>query len=295
MTILLLFDRLNWSQFKPKYYKPSTIISKSFEEEKEVENFDVNSKLSEISNPSSNSILPPIEKFLKSNEIKNKKEKKYENFSNLIDVNQILDRFDEENNNEFGSFKYRIRSRPYHDLTSSSAGNIDSFDIFANSNTKQTKNIKANGYKNREKLNVLDQSLKQEFSIQSKEIRSFEKLDSNSCNFEYNKVTKDIYKNFGLIKNLNAYPQNLSQLNKIKNKPWNKNRIPKIDEINGASQDEEFNSLSNITNMKPFDNMYRNKKKSIYYNRFVLSKSEGSIENISRTENKTPLKILKAQ
>jgi hypothetical protein len=257
---------------------------------------DENKKLSENSISSSDLILPPIEKFLISNELI-KREKKYETISNLVDLNQILDRFKEDNNNntEFGSYKYTIRSRPAnHYLTSSSTGNIDSYDIFSSS--KQTANIKST--RNREKPKALnqhqasDQSAKQELNNHGKTINNFEKLDSHSCSFEYNKVTNDIYKNFGILKN---YPQNLSQLNKIKNKPIIKKRNQNLEEINRISQDEELNSNSTKTQLKPFDNIYRNNKKSIYFNRFILSKSEGSIGNISRTENKTPSKILKAQ
>jgi hypothetical protein len=306
ITILLLYDRLNAKHFRPKYWKPgSWFLAEN--------NSDQNNNYSK----------QEFDKLAKPSLFKEKSEVKklIEDTNSLLDISKLMshnidiDSFKPYDFSDFGSFNYVIRSRNFREKKhSQDAINFDEYDPLFKFKTsksnhgiqvKQTShNLNNNSNENLNSsfsFNVKPFKLSKNTANQTPKKSSNENLNqlieeansrhfnNNSSNdFEYSKVTDDIYKTFGKPRHSKfSYPQQITVLNKPKsNKVTNSNReefmFPDFNESSTFSKTILSNNNNNF-----FDQSLVQGKSTAPLNKYsnILNQSNSRIDNGGNTSS----------
>lgn len=300
ITLLLLYDRINSQNFRPRYWKPGSWFLESNEgvaaavgqatgsnkkEQIEAVTFRGNTSRMSSAKLSKNSF------FNEEIEVKEQKVEK----NNLLDINTIMasnldiNSFKPYDMSDFGSFNYVIRSRVPNNNNSKPSQALDEDDLFKfksnrinlnpiNRNNNNKNNNESSEFTNQlkstsfnlqnltkdKKLSTLDKNNPNQSSIENLFLNAqtasnlklakiakgtsylnlngsneqLNQLDDNqnthrtsSHDFEYSKVTDDIYKAFGKSKQSKYnYPQ---QIHVVKT-------ASKSNKQNGENKEEEF-------------------------------------------------------
>ena len=292
ITILLLYDRINAKHYRPKYWKPGNwFLAADSKKDPSDPLFRAN-----YSRLSTAKLLSKPNLFKEESEIV----KPVEDSNNLLDIDQLMsqnidiDSFKPYDYSDFGSFNYVIRSRNFREKKLSK----DTFDAdehmikfktnrinlnaAANTKSNQLKSISFNLKDNVDLSNNFfakstkpTQRIKNNFlsQLNSSNDEGLNQLEDDthgmhvSQEFEYSKVTDDIYKTFGRPRHSKfTYPQ---QITVLKNKP-------KHAQQEKATNKEEF-LFPDFIESSTFS-------KSILTSKNFFEPSNGSLMNINKNE-----------
>lgn len=244
LTILLLYDRLNSSFYQPQSWKPGTWFQSYGSDSFTIPSDNSNrNKLKQTINHTR--FNPNIARLstAKRNLLPDENLKQKTETNSLFDVSQImsqnmsLDSYKPHENSEFGSYQYKIRSKKNQKiikeemLNSEDEDENNKFPKFDSNLKMKIKNKRAdlkevpiNVEDWLEKSDPLENDSKKSFVTNiEKEMNQKAQLNMN---FEYSKVTDDIYKSFGRIRKAFNYPQQITVLGKVKtNKTTQENTL----------------------------------------------------------------------
>lgn len=243
ITILLLYDRLNSKAFRPRYWKPGNWFLEMSENETALP-VRTNSRRSTLLDEE----IEVQEKIVEQNKLLD--------INSIMANNLDIDNFKPHDVSEFGSFNYMIRSKNYNvkptedeDTTFLKFKN-NKINLNPINRNKGDENLKSTSFNissmNSKRLQPLDKNNPEKTSIENLfqgggSNLKLGKLKGNSClnlnfsnenldsdiqntyrtnhDFEYSKVTDDIYKTFGKPKQSKYnYPQQIHVL-KTSRKP----------------------------------------------------------------------------